>query len=143
LTHYRPVAADGSVGPWNRFSGTGTIEVNYPDGSPAWREGYAMGERHGPHIIYYPGGKVFSQTNYDYGDYEGALAVYFPNGQVGERAVNHNDEREGLTERFREDGTRFMQENFRLGIRYGKTTVFDEKGKLKAEYTFWHDKVQH
>ncbi|MBL7852654.1 MAG: tetratricopeptide repeat protein [Cyclobacteriaceae bacterium] len=143
LTHYRPVAADGSTGPWIRFSGTGTIEVNYPDGSPAWKEGYASGERHGPHVIYYPGGKVFSQVNYDYGDYEGVTLTYYPNGQVSERAMLRNDEREGLTERFRENGTVFMQENFRLGIRYGKTTVFDEKGKVKKEYNFWHDKVQH
>jgi uncharacterized protein len=136
LIDYRTMTKGGRLGRWETFSGNETILALYPNGNKAYEESYKNGLLHGSNHLYYPDGQLRYELRYEDGDNSGAYAIYFPGGRPQERGNYLKDNYDGVLEYFNDDGTLHLTETYRMGVRNGKSVLY-EKNSPSMELNYW------
>jgi antitoxin component YwqK of YwqJK toxin-antitoxin module len=135
LTGYREIS-HSAKSEWKPFKGDASIILTYPNGKKAYEENYKRGVLDGPKRIYYPDGNLYSEYNYVLGDYHGAYRLFYPGNKPMEKGVYELDELHGTIEKFNEDGSILLSEEYNMGLRNGKSVLY-EKGQKKIEFEFY------
>jgi uncharacterized protein len=139
---------------------------HYEGGAVTAEEHYADGKKQGVQKEFWKkefGGAPIGIKTYDQGEERGPFERYWKNGKVQERGVNGPHGKEGLFERFREDGSleeseryaggkldgprrRYFpngkvqdEESFRAGVRHGLYSAFHENGTLRMQQCYQND----
>lgn len=136
LVGYRDISLSTKSMQWKQFTGNASITIHYGDGKKAYEEVYNNGVLSGAKRIYYPNGSLYSEINYVLGDYHGDYRIYYANGKVMEKGTFKLDELNGAVEKYNEDGTLHLVEHYVMGLKNGKSTLY-EQGRKKMEFEFY------
>ena len=106
---------------------TGVVFEAYPDGTNKLQRSLLNGQAHGVWLEWYPGGALRYYGEWRNGLGNGPFLYFHPNGQLRERAYAENDIWVGVSEGWREDGTKEFEAAHESGKRH-LITKYDENG---------------
>jgi antitoxin component YwqK of YwqJK toxin-antitoxin module len=136
LIAYRGLNTKNEFEAWVKYTGDESISFSYPSGKKAFEEHHKKGALTGSRKYYFQNGNLSQEYTFDSGDFHGAFASYYENGKVRMKGQYKWDELDGVLEYYNEDGTLQKTINFVLGVRNGKTAIYDKGVKVK-EFDYW------
>ncbi len=107
------------------------------------QEGYKMGKKDGPSIVYYPGTKQIAESKtYKNGLEEGPWLLYYPNGTKKSESTYVAGNLEGKYIYYFEDGKINILGAYQHAVKNGVWTYYKPDGTVKSKETYVLGKLQ-